>query len=264
MRVAPSPISPSSMKAKLAQGNCARSGAGCPPRSTRCARISPPPPSPDCPPSDREPASRSICPSIERRTPRRCSIAARRRRVRLYVPVVESRRHRRLRFYPLVRQDAPRRVRHLGPARRRAPPRRRRRAGSISSSCRWSASTARPPPRHGRRVLRSGARLPARTGVTGADRAWSVSPSIVSAPIGIRGAARHAPRCARDRARRAAFPARPTMNSHSAARPSMNHWLLKSEPGTFSIDDLAAQPRQHHRMGRRAQLPGPQHACGTR
>ena len=24
----------------------------------------------------------------------------------------------------------------------------------------------------------------------------------------------------------------------------MNHWLLKSEPGTFSIDDLAAAPRQ--------------------
>jgi predicted RNA-binding protein with PUA-like domain len=24
----------------------------------------------------------------------------------------------------------------------------------------------------------------------------------------------------------------------------MNHWLLKSEPGTFSIDDLAALPRQ--------------------
>lgn len=24
----------------------------------------------------------------------------------------------------------------------------------------------------------------------------------------------------------------------------MNHWLLKSEPGTFSIDDLAAQPRK--------------------
>ena len=23
----------------------------------------------------------------------------------------------------------------------------------------------------------------------------------------------------------------------------MNHWLLKSEPGTFSIDDLAARPR---------------------
>ena len=24
----------------------------------------------------------------------------------------------------------------------------------------------------------------------------------------------------------------------------MNHWLLKSEPGTFSIDDLAARPRK--------------------
>jgi predicted RNA-binding protein with PUA-like domain len=24
----------------------------------------------------------------------------------------------------------------------------------------------------------------------------------------------------------------------------MNHWLLKSEPGTFSIDDLAARPRR--------------------
>ena len=24
----------------------------------------------------------------------------------------------------------------------------------------------------------------------------------------------------------------------------MNHWLLKSEPGTFSIDDLAAKPRR--------------------
>ena len=24
----------------------------------------------------------------------------------------------------------------------------------------------------------------------------------------------------------------------------MNHWLLKSEPGTFSIDDLAAAPRR--------------------
>jgi predicted RNA-binding protein with PUA-like domain len=24
----------------------------------------------------------------------------------------------------------------------------------------------------------------------------------------------------------------------------MNHWLLKSEPGTFSIDDLAARPKQ--------------------
>jgi predicted RNA-binding protein with PUA-like domain len=24
----------------------------------------------------------------------------------------------------------------------------------------------------------------------------------------------------------------------------MNHWLIKSEPGTFSIDDLAALPRQ--------------------
>ena len=42
----------------------------------------------------------------------------------------------------------------------------------------------------------------------------------------------------------------------------MNHWLLKSEPGTFSIDDLAATPRQHHRLGRRAQLSGPQHAAG--
>jgi predicted RNA-binding protein with PUA-like domain len=24
----------------------------------------------------------------------------------------------------------------------------------------------------------------------------------------------------------------------------MNHWLLKSEPGTFSVDDLAARPKQ--------------------
>ena len=36
-------------------------------------------------------------------------VAARRRRVRIYVPVIESRRHARLRFYPLVRQDAARR-----------------------------------------------------------------------------------------------------------------------------------------------------------
>jgi len=30
----------------------------------------------------------------------------------------------------------------------------------------------------------------------------------------------------------------------SHRRPAMNHWLLKSEPGTFSIDDLAALPKR--------------------
>ncbi len=39
----------------------------------------------------------------------------------------------------------------------------------------------------------------------------------------------------------------------------MNHWLLKSEPGTFSIDDLQgpAQQNEHQCLGRRhPQLSG--------
>ncbi len=44
----------------------------------------------------------------------------------------------------------------------------------------------------------------------------------------------------------------------------MQHWLLKTEPSTFGIDDLAARAAQDHRLGRRAQLPGAQLASATR
>ncbi len=40
----------------------------------------------------------------------------------------------------------------------------------------------------------------------------------------------------------------------------MRYWLMKTEPDTFGVDDLAAAPARHHRMGRGAQLPGSQHA----
>jgi hypothetical protein len=42
----------------------------------------------------------------------------------------------------------------------------------------------------------------------------------------------------------------------------MNHWLLKSEPDTFSIDALGQGAQTDHRMGWRAQLSGAQHAAG--
>ena len=97
----------------------------------------------------------------ERRIPRRSLAAARRRRVRIYVPVIESRRHRAPALLPARRQDAARRVRHLDSARRRAPP---RRGPALVRSDRRAAGRRRrrgPAPGNGRRLLRSGARLPA-------------------------------------------------------------------------------------------------------
>jgi predicted RNA-binding protein with PUA-like domain len=43
----------------------------------------------------------------------------------------------------------------------------------------------------------------------------------------------------------------------------MNYWLLKSEPDTFSIDDLAASAQADHRVGWSAQLSGAQHAADS-
>ncbi len=48
--------------------------------------------------------------------------AARRRGVRVFVPVIVDRRHSRIRFYPLERQDPARRIRDRRPARARAGP----------------------------------------------------------------------------------------------------------------------------------------------
>ena len=45
--------------------------------------------------------------------------------------------------------------------------------------------------------------------------------------------------------------------SYATSEAPMNYWLMKSEPGTFGIDHWRAR-RTDHRMGRRAQLPGPQ------
>ena len=40
----------------------------------------------------------------------------------------------------------------------------------------------------------------------------------------------------------------------------MNYWLMKTEPSTFGIDDLERAPGPDDQLGRRAQLPGAQHA----
>ena len=109
-------------------------------------------------------------------------VAARRRGVRIYVPVIESRRHRATALLSVVRQDPPRRIRHLGPARRRAPPHDR---PALVRSHRGAAGGRRrrgAAPGDGRRILRSGARLPAHRGIAGAVLAWWASPSSVSAP----------------------------------------------------------------------------------
>ena len=105
MRVAPSPIMSidESMKAKLRKELRSQPARANPPRITPCARASPPHPSPGWPPSSRARGWRSICPSIARRTPRRCSSPLRRRR-RSHL---RSGRRRAgaiagMRFYPLA------------------------------------------------------------------------------------------------------------------------------------------------------------------
>ena len=127
-------------------------------------------------------------------------VAARRRRVRIFVPVVEI-CATAVCASTLVGQDAARRVRHFGAARRRAPP--DRRAALVRSDRRAPGGRRLPgpPPGNGRRILRSRARLPACTGSTGWARAWSGSPSSASASNRMRGAARRAPGFAGNRAR---------------------------------------------------------------
>ena len=41
----------------------------------------------------------------------------------------------------------------------------------------------------------------------------------------------------------------------------MNYWLMKTEPSTFGVDDLAEEAEEDRHVGRRAQLPGAQHAA---
>ena len=130
-------------------------------------------------------------------------VAARRRGVRIYVPVIVDRRHAACASIRstarLAAACSASRVPHA--LRAADPPR-------------WfdlivvplvGVDARGPPLRHGRRLLRSGARASAATGIAGAARAWSDSPSIVSAPTRGSPSLGRAPGFARDRIRTAAL-----------------------------------------------------------
>ena len=137
--------------------------------------------SPGWPRSGRGAASHIYLPFDGRRTPRALIAAARRRGIRIYVPVVVDLRHRRLRFYPLEGRTRRGDVRHL-------------RAAGIAhgrrSAPRWFDLIVVPlvgVDAQGRRLGMGGgfydrALAFRRHRRIGAARGWSGSPSTVSAP----------------------------------------------------------------------------------
>ena len=169
-------------------------------------------------------------------------IAARRRRVRIYVPVIESRRHARLRFYPLT-----------GKTRRGvfgiSVPHGAARRHTIAP--RWFDLIVVPlvgVDGEGRRLGMGGGFYDRALAFRRTRHCWR-GPCLVGlafecqrADSRVCAGARCPPGCDRNRMRRAALPPRSFIFSKRGF--SMNHWLLKSEPGTFSIDDLAAAPRR--------------------
>ena len=46
------------------------------------------------------------------------------------------------------------------------------------------------------------------------------------------------------------------------ARRATRYWLFKSEPTSYSIDDLANESDQDNALGRGAELSGAEHAAG--
>ena len=128
-----------------------------------------------------------------------------------------------------------------------------RRAGSISSSCPWWESI--------REAVVWG---------------WAADSTIARSPFGVTGSHWKGPRlvglgfdCQRTACvfadpwdvRLDALATESGCETFPQRTHSMNHWLMKSEPDTFSIDHLAALPETDDRLGRRAQLPGAQHAA---
>ena len=193
---------------------------------------------------------------------RPCFGAAWRRGVRIYVPHIVSRRRRprwsSCRSSPAhaVRSEHVRHRRtaarctrpHPGPPPRHDPRAARR------------FRPAGPSPRHGRGLLRpraaSAARSHAAVPPSAPDRhrvlacqqvdrlepaPWDVALDLVVTERGI---------------------LRFASLAHSEEHRRMNYWLLKSEPDVFGIDDLAARSAAHDGVGRRAQLPGAEHASG--
>ena len=165
---------------------------------------------------------------------------------RVYLPRIDRRRARRtMRF---VRDDrAPAAINRLGIAEPR---------GLADARARWLDVVFLPLvgfDRSGVRLgsggglLRSRVRVPAAAQRRGTHRASSVwRTRFRQVDEHQRRRARRTDRCGGDR----------------RGDRAMHYWLMKTEPTSFSVEDLGRRSASHHRLGRRAQLPGAQHAAG--
>ena len=130
-------------------------------------------------------------------------------------------------------EDPARGVRHLG-----ASPQPARARGALVRSHRRAAGRSRPegpPPGDGPRILRPRARLSRASAPLDGTAAGRPRPSNASAP---------SPCYAQPWDVRLDALATELGLEYFSEGHAMNHWLLKSEPDTFSIDHLAALPRQ--------------------
>ena len=172
-----------------------------------------------------------------------------------------SRRRGAMRFVPLRpgARAAPERVRHRRAGGERAGARRPRRL-DVGPDAGGRLRPARQPARHGRRLLRSRAapprdaiaplapaaarrprlRLPASRDAS-SRRAWDVPLDVVVTERGV-------------------IVPRPAARTAHRSTP-VNYWLFKSEPAPSAWTTWRARAERDDRLGRRAQLPGPQHAA---